>query len=158
MDWQIKTPLNFDIKFHDSYLMKCLHNNITQDDTIWLHLYLPHQVSNIKTTSNQCYTLYVTLLRILIHTEENPYGMSIHAGDEPYIYGLIVVSFVKNQVHKNNPLSNLLGKINYFVHRELMMAKLLPIQCLNYLCSFYSVKLILIFIKNNVYTLAGCVF
>ena len=25
----------FRIKCHDSYLMKCLHNNITQNDTIW---------------------------------------------------------------------------------------------------------------------------
>ena len=25
----------FDIKCHDSYLMKCLHNNITKKDTIW---------------------------------------------------------------------------------------------------------------------------
>ena len=25
----------FDSKCHDSYLMKCLHNNITQNDTIW---------------------------------------------------------------------------------------------------------------------------
>ena len=25
----------FDIKCHDSYFMKCLHNNITQNDTIW---------------------------------------------------------------------------------------------------------------------------
>ena len=25
----------FDIKSHDSYLMKCLHNTITQNDTIW---------------------------------------------------------------------------------------------------------------------------
>ena len=25
----------FDINCHDSYLMKCLHNNITQNDTIW---------------------------------------------------------------------------------------------------------------------------
>ena len=24
----------FDIKCHDSYLMKCLHNHITQNDTI----------------------------------------------------------------------------------------------------------------------------
>ena len=50
----------FDIKFHDSYLMKCLHNNISQNDTIWWHLYLPHLVSTVKTTSNQCYTWYVT--------------------------------------------------------------------------------------------------
>ena len=28
-------PLIFDIKFHDYYLMKCLHNNITQNDSIW---------------------------------------------------------------------------------------------------------------------------
>ena len=34
---------------------------------------LPNQVSNVNTTSNQCYTNYVTLLRILIHTEEKPY-------------------------------------------------------------------------------------
>ena len=25
----------FDIKYHDYYLMKCLHNNISQNDTIW---------------------------------------------------------------------------------------------------------------------------
>ena len=25
----------FDMKGHDSYLMKCLHNNISQNDTIW---------------------------------------------------------------------------------------------------------------------------
>ena len=24
-----------DIKCHDSYLVKCLHNNISQNDTIW---------------------------------------------------------------------------------------------------------------------------
>ena len=75
--------------------------------------------------------------------------MSIHAGDEPYIYGFIIVSFVKNQVHKNNPLSTYWVKSTFFVHRELMMAQLLQIQCLNYLCSFYSVKLILIFIKEQ---------
>ena len=46
----------FDIKCHDSYLMKCLHNNISQNDTICWHLYLTHLVSNIKTTSSQCYT------------------------------------------------------------------------------------------------------
>ena len=28
MDWQIK-KIKLDSKFHDSYLMKCLHNNIT---------------------------------------------------------------------------------------------------------------------------------
>ena len=30
-----KITLNFDSKFNDSYLMKHLHNNITQNDTIW---------------------------------------------------------------------------------------------------------------------------
>ena len=30
-----KKTLIFDIKFHDSYLMKCLHNYITHNDTIW---------------------------------------------------------------------------------------------------------------------------
>ena len=29
-----KKTLIFDINFHDSYLKKCLHNNITQNDTI----------------------------------------------------------------------------------------------------------------------------
>ena len=74
MDWKKKKKtIFFDIKCHDSYLMKCLHNNITQNDPIWWHLYLPYLVSNVKTTSNQCYTYYETLLRILIHTEEKPY-------------------------------------------------------------------------------------
>ena len=28
------TTIFFDIKCHDSYIMKCLHNNISQNDTI----------------------------------------------------------------------------------------------------------------------------
>ena len=43
----------FDIKCHDSYLMKCLHNDISQNDTICCLLNLTHLVSNIKTTSSQ---------------------------------------------------------------------------------------------------------
>ena len=34
MDWKKKKTIFFDIKYHDSYLMKCLHNNISQNDTI----------------------------------------------------------------------------------------------------------------------------
>ena len=35
MDWKKKKKTIFvDIKCHDSYLMKCLHNNISQNDTI----------------------------------------------------------------------------------------------------------------------------
>ena len=36
MDWKKKRKktIFFDIKCHDSYLMKCLHNNISQNDTI----------------------------------------------------------------------------------------------------------------------------
>ena len=49
---------------------------------------------------------------MLIHTEEKPYGESIHAGKESYIYDFIIVSLIKNLVCKNNPLSNLLVKIN----------------------------------------------
>ena len=30
-----KKTIFFDIKCHYSYLMKCLHNNISQNDTIW---------------------------------------------------------------------------------------------------------------------------
>ena len=30
-----KKTILFDLKSHDSYLMKCLHNNITKNDTIW---------------------------------------------------------------------------------------------------------------------------
>ena len=30
-----KKTIFFDIKCHDDYLMKCLHNNISQNDTIW---------------------------------------------------------------------------------------------------------------------------
>ena len=35
--------------------------------------------------------IYVTLLRILIHTEEKPYDKSVHTGEEPYIYDFIIV-------------------------------------------------------------------
>ena len=35
MDWKKKKTIFTDIKCHDSYLMKCLHNNTTQNDTIW---------------------------------------------------------------------------------------------------------------------------
>ena len=55
---------------------------------------LPHLVSTVKTTSSQCYTKYLTLLRILIHTEEKPYDKSVHTGEEPYIYGFIIVSLI----------------------------------------------------------------
>ena len=81
--------------------MKCLHNNISQNDTIWWHLYLPHLFSNVKSTSNQCYTLYVTLLRILIHTEEKPYDKSVHMGAEPYIYEIIIVSLIYKHGSQN---------------------------------------------------------
>ena len=30
-----ETTIFFDIECHDSYLKKCLHNNITQNHTIW---------------------------------------------------------------------------------------------------------------------------
>ena len=53
----------FDIKCHNSYLMKCLHNNISQNDTICWHLYLPHLVSNIKTPSSQCYTNIFNIIK-----------------------------------------------------------------------------------------------
>ena len=56
MDCKKKKTIFFDIKCHDSYLMKCLHNNISQNDTICWHLYLTHIVSNIKTTSSEYYT------------------------------------------------------------------------------------------------------
>ena len=34
MDWKKKKKISFDIKCHDSYLLMCLHNNISQNDTI----------------------------------------------------------------------------------------------------------------------------
>ena len=55
---------------------------------------LSHLVSNVKTISTQCYTKYVTLLKNLIHTEEKPYDKSVHTGEEPYIYGFIIVSLI----------------------------------------------------------------
>ena len=37
---------------------------------------------------------------MLIHTEEKPYGKSVHAREEPliYDYDFIIVSFIKNPV------------------------------------------------------------
>ena len=47
---------------------------------------------------------------------------------EPYIYDFIIFSLIKkNRAHKNNPLSNLLVKINYFGHREPLASKVLLI-------------------------------
>ena len=54
----------------------------------------------------------------MIHTEEKPYDKSVHTGEEPYIYDYTIVSLINNLVHKNNPLSYLLVKINHFGHRE----------------------------------------
>ena len=34
IDWKKTKTVFFRIKCHDSYLMKCLHNNISQNDTI----------------------------------------------------------------------------------------------------------------------------
>ena len=113
-----KKTILFDIKCQDSYLMKCLHNNTSQNDTIcWHIMYLTHLVSNIKTTSSQCYTSYVTLLRNLIRTEEKSYDKSVHIGEEPYIYDFIIVRLINKSASQKYPLSNLLVKINHFGHR-----------------------------------------
>ena len=103
---------------------------------------------------------YVTLLRMIIHTEEKPYGKSIHTEEEPYIYDFIIVSFIKNPVYKNNLLSNLLVKIYYFVHRGLLAAKLFKIDNSMLKSSLFILfcQIMLIIIKEQHYTLAGCVF
>ena len=56
MNWKKEKKIFFDIKCHNSYLMKCLHDNISQNDTICWHVHLTHLISNIKTSSSQCYT------------------------------------------------------------------------------------------------------
>ena len=38
--------------------------------------------------------LIYNVRRILIYTEEKPYDMSVHTGEEPYIYDFIIVSFI----------------------------------------------------------------
>ena len=37
---------------------------------------------------------YVTLLRILINTEDKLYDKSVHTGEEPYIYDFITASLI----------------------------------------------------------------
>ena len=37
---------------------------------------------------------YVTLLRMLVHTEEKPIGKLTRAGEEPYIYDFKIASFI----------------------------------------------------------------
>ena len=51
------------------------------------------------------------------HTEEKPYDKSVHTGEEPYIYDFTIVRLINKPVSQNNPLSNLLVKINHFGHR-----------------------------------------
>ena len=38
--------------------------------------------------------LNVTLLTVLIHTEEEPHDKSVHTREEPYIYDFIIVSLI----------------------------------------------------------------
>ena len=71
--------------------------------------------------------LICNIIKNLIHTEEKPYYKSFHTGEEPYIYDFIIVGSLINLVHKNNPLSNLLVKIDHFGHRELLAPKILLI-------------------------------
>ena len=40
--------------------------------------------------------LICKIIKMFIHTEEKPYGKSIHTGEEPYIYDFIIVSLIKN--------------------------------------------------------------
>ena len=102
-------------------------------------MYLTHLVSNIKTTSNQCYTLYVTLLRILIHTEEKPYDKSVHTGGEPYIYDFIIVRLINNLLHKNNPLSNLFITVGFKGIANLMLNSSLFILFCETDADFYQI-------------------
>ena len=81
-----------------------------------------------------------------IHTVEKPYDKSIHTGEEPYIYDIIIASLIKNPVHKSYFLPHLLVKMNYFVH---LVTKLFLIKCLNHLRLFCSVKLMLVFISEQ---------
>ena len=85
MDWKKKKTIFFDIKCNNSYLMKCLHNNISKNDAICWHLSWTHLISNIKTTSS-----------ILIHTEEKPYDKSVHTREEPHIYDFLIVKLINN--------------------------------------------------------------
>ena len=46
---------------------------------------------------------------MLIHTEEKPYGLSIHEGEEPYIYDFIIVSLIKKPGSQELPLVQPIG-------------------------------------------------
>ena len=67
----------------------------------------------------------MSLLRILIHTEEKPYDKSVHTGEEPYIYDFINVRLINKPASQKYPLSNLLVKINHFGHKYLLASKVL---------------------------------
>ena len=41
---------------------------------------------------------------MLIHTEEKPYGKSIHTGEEPYIYDFIIESLIKKRFARIPPV------------------------------------------------------
>ena len=63
---------------------------------------------------------------------------------------LISVNIILSLINKPGsqkyppPLSNLLVKVNHFGHREPLASKVLLILCLNLLCLFCFVKLMLI--------------
>ena len=50
---------------------------------------------------------------MLIHTEEKPYGKSIHTGEEPYIYDFIIVSFIKKLITRIISCQTYLLKLTY---------------------------------------------
>ena len=85
---------------------------------------------------------------MLMHTKEKHYGKSIHTGEEPIIYDLIIVSFIKKTVQKSSTLSNLFVKLT-ILFIELLATRSLLIQYLDNLCLFYSIKLMLILIKGQ---------
>ena len=77
-----------------------------------------------------------------------PFGKSIHTEEEPHIYDFRIVSFIKTKFTKVTPCHTYWLKL-LFCSQKLLVAKLLLIQCLNHLCSFCSIKLMLIFIKEQ---------
>ena len=129
-----KILLNLDSKFHDCYLMKCSHNNLTRNDTIKWNSTL-HSICNIIKNVNS-------------YRRRTSYQVNWYRRwtSYPWYYNFF---FVKNPVHKTYPLSNSSFKNKLFLFTEALDQKYIANSMFNFLSSFCSIKLMLIFISEQ---------
>ena len=93
--------------------------------------------------------LICNIIKNNIHTEEKPYGKSIHTGEEPYIFDFIIVSFIKKTRFTRITPVKPFGSNQLLCSQRTIGCKVIDNSMLKSSCSFCSVKLMLIIIKEQ---------